>query len=325
MKILVTGGAGFIGSHLVDRLIRNDHEVFVVDNLTPAGGIPFIHPRCTFLNRSITDNHTWSELANTNFDVIYHLAAQTSGEKSQFDPKKDMDTNSLGTLLVSRFATENRVKHLIYMSTSAVYGPGCEDIVDETSQPCPNSVYGVNKLAGEYFVKQAHQTSGLDYTIFRLTNCYGPGEDITIMNKGMVSIFCSMALRGEVIHSKGSKDRFRNFIYVSDVIDALILSLNNKDAFNDTFLLSTGEKITVETLINTIVDSFFLSDNHPILYEGSTSGDTFGFHADISKIKQKLGWQPRVDIVEGIKLYTEYLETLDLEKPLKNFHPLRNS
>jgi UDP-glucose 4-epimerase len=322
MKILVTGGAGFIGSYLVDKLVNDGHEVFVLDNLTPSGGIPFVHPGCVFINQSIAEEQTWNQMPNIDFDVIYHLAAQTSGEKSQYNPREDMDANALGTLLVSRFAAENNVKHLIYMSTSAVYGPGCTDIVTEDSPPLPNSVYGVNKLSGEYFVKQAHQASGLDYTIFRLTNCYGPGEDISIMNKGMVSIFCTMALHGKVIHSKGSKDRYRNFIYVGDVINALTLAMLNPKSYNETFLLSTGEKVTVEDLISVIINSFALPKDHPVLYDGSTSGDTFGFHADIKKIQEKLGWSPRVDIVEGIKLYSEYLETVDLSRDLKLSHPL---
>jgi UDP-glucose 4-epimerase len=268
---------------------------------------------------------TWADLAHFDFDVVYHLAAQTSGEKSQFNPRLDMDANSLGTLLATKFAVENNVKHFIYMSTSAVYGPACVDVVDELTPPQPNSVYGINKLAGEYFVKQASHNHGLDYTVLRLTNCYGPGEDVHIMNKGMVSIFCSMAWKKEPIHSRGSKDRFRNFIHVVDVINALNLVRCNDMAIGEMFLLSTGKKITVERLISAVCEGFDLPKEYPIIYEGSTSGDTFGFHADISKIKRVLGWRPSITIEDGIRGYAKYLSEIPVDADLSLYHPLRST
>lgn len=319
-RYLVTGGAGLIGSYLVSDLVNRGNEVTVIDNLTGKGGVPFLNPGARNIFGSVSDKSTWSQLKGESFNTVVHLAAQTSGEISQENPKCDVMDNCLGTIMASRESANLGVEHFIYMSSSSVYGDACQSIVNEESSLSPSSIYGVNKLAGEFYVKQACNKNNIRYTIFRLTNSFGPGENLDIDSKGMVSIFCNMAWRENSIRVKGPDMRYRNFLHVSEVVDAIKHSII-KDVGSETFIISSGEKVFVHELVSTILNSFGKDKNFPVVYEGETSGDTFGFHADISKIKTKLGWSPSVSTKESITSYCKWI--LDQEIPIGKFecHP----
>ena len=319
-RYLITGGAGFIGSYLVSDLVKAGKDVTVIDNLTGKGGVPFLNNNSRNIIGSICDASTWAQLKGENFGTLIHLAAQTSGEFSQKNPQKDLMDNCLGTIMACSESAGLGGKHFIYMSSSSVYGDACKGIVDEGTELLPSSIYGVNKLAGEFYVKQSCTKSKIRHTIFRLTNCFGPGENLDIDSKGMVSIFCNMAWREEKLTVKGSPMRYRNFIHVSDVIDAIKCAIN-KDAGSGTFIVSSGEKILVRELVEMICNSFGKNDDFKVEYEGETSGDTFGFHADISKIKDKLGWEPRISTREGVASYSSWIMDQDIPTGKFSHHP----
>lgn len=323
-SVLVTGGFGFVGSHLVDYLIKEGKKVVVIDNSTAKGGIIYKNPHSTNIELSLTEKESFDALEKFSFDTIFHLAAQTSGEDSQSNSLEDIKNNAYATLNIVNFAKRKNVNRFAYMSTSAVYGSSCKTIVDEESVIAPDSVYGVTKHAGELFVKQVLKDSKTTYTIFRLTNSFGPGENINYNKKGMVSIFSGMAWRKEDIVVKGSLDRVRNFLYVKDVVKALIMS-QKKEANNQTFLLSTGKKVTVGELISCIIKSFKLKYDYPIrVLQERTSGDTDVFHANTEKINKLLGWFPEYSLESALEEYVEWINKIPVgQENLSEFHPLK--
>ena len=148
MKILVTGGAGFIGAHLVKKLIDINHKVLVVDNLKVIGGIPYIHPKCKFLKGDILNSRILKQIKNWKPEIIYHLAAQSAGESAYDDPKNDYLSNGYGTYLLSLLAKKLKVKKFIYTSTVAVYGSNTQKKINEKTKINPDSIYGISKYAG---------------------------------------------------------------------------------------------------------------------------------------------------------------------------------
>lgn len=190
MKVLVTGGAGFIGAHLVKKLLDNNHKVLVFDNLSSIGGILFKNPKSQFIKGDLTRSKDIKKIESWKPEVIYHLAAQSGGESAYLNPKKDYMTNGYGTLNLCKIAKKIKVKHFIYTSSVAVYGSNHKKI-NELSAINPDSIYGVSKFAGEMFINQELKNTKIRYTIFRVFNTYGPGENLNYLKKGMVSIYAS--------------------------------------------------------------------------------------------------------------------------------------
>ena len=318
--ILVTGGAGFLGSYLVDRLINEGNKVIVVDLLYKKGGLAYINPKYIFIKADITDAFTYQILDNYNIDCVYHLAAQTSGEDAYTNPSGDILTNSYGTWLIANYCKNRKIRRLVYTSTSAVYGAACRDIVDEETPIQPESIYGVSKYSGELFIKQLLKNSETKYTIFRLTNNYGPGENLNYMKKGMVSILCSYIWRKEPVQFRGSLDRFRDFLFVDDTIDVLTMALNAEKTFNELYILSTGEKIIIRDLLEKIIKYSGRKD-YPVKFSEGTPGDTLGFHADVSKIKRDLNWQPKYSIDLGLEKYFRWINKVPVCDDISQYHP----
>lgn len=320
-NILVTGGAGFIGSYVTKELLDKGKKVIIVDNLQPKGGLAYVNPKAEFIEGDITEPSLYKNLDNYGFEGVYHLAAQTSGEDSYKDPKSDILTNSYGTWLIANYCKEREIPRLIYTSTSAVYGSACKDIVDEETQVQPDSIYGVSKHAGELFLKQLLNESETKYTIFRLTNNYGPGENLNYRKKGMVSIYCSYAWRKEPIHIKGSLDRFRDFLFVEDSVEALIDVYDEEKTYNETYILSSGEKIYVRDLVSKVIAHSGKDIGFFVSVSEETPGDTLGFHADISKIRRDLGWEPRHSLDEGLRKYFEWIKKVPVVDDISSYHP----
>ena len=253
-SILVTGGAGFIGSYVVNGLLEKGHKVIIVDNLKyKKGGLGYVNPKATLIKEDITNSFLYQILDSYKIDAVYHLASQTSGEDSYRNPQEDILINAYGTWLIANYCKNRKIKRLIYTSTSAIYGDACKDVVNEETPIQPESIYGVAKYAGELFIKQLLKDSETKYTIFRLTNNYGPGENLNYIKKGMVSIFCGFVWKEEPINVKGSLDRFRDFLFVEDCIEALIKAYDCERTYDNIYLLSTGKKIYVRELVSEII------------------------------------------------------------------------
>jgi len=325
-KILVTGGAGFIGSHLVHGLIKNNHEVMVVDFLKTIGGIPYIHPKCYFVKGNILMSETLAKIKKWKPKIIYHLAAQSGGETAYDNPKFDYLANGYGTYLLSKLAKEIKVKHFIYSSSVAVYGSSIKNKITEKSKIKPDSIYGVSKYVGEMFIKQVLGATNVKTTIFRIFNTYGPGENLNFLKKGMISIYCSYIWKNKPIIVKGSLKRFRNYQYIEDVVNILLKAIKNKKlAKNEIFNLSSGVYTTVNSLIKLILKIKNKPNYKVIAKTQGTPGDSFGFHASNNYLKKKFNNYKFFSLEDGLIKYFKWIDIVPSEKNLKYFHPLKKT
>ena len=322
--VLVTGGAGFIGAYLVKKLIEMNINVTIVDKLLDVGGISYIHPKANFINADICDISLYSKLKELNIDTIYHLAAQSAGEPSYDDPKFDILTNSYGTYLIAKFCKDNNIKRLIYTSTVAVYGNSTDGILDEDSKISPDSIYGVSKYSGEMFIKQTLDDSQTKYTIFRVFNTYGPGENLNFQKKGMISIYIGFVWKKKPISIKGSLNRYRDFTYINDNIDALISCHAKPISYGEVYNLSSGKKTYVKDLVKSILIAFNLPMNYKVDELPNTPGDSFGFHSNPHKIISHLSWKPKINLNEGLKRYYGWVKSTPIVEKLEKFHPFVN-
>ena len=294
MNILITGGAGFIGTSLAEKLCKTNNVVLVdfKDKWKPC------HKSYEKYSIDLSNYKNLSSIGQVDFDIVYHLAAQTSGRISMENPEKDLFWNSLSTMNISRFCIENNVKKVVYTSSMAVYGNG--ENLRESDILAPTSHYGVSKLSGEHYIKRL-EYDGIDTFIFRLFNVYGPGQDMENMKQGMVSIFLKQMLNSDTIEVTGSLDRYRDLVYIEDVIDALEMPINVEDIKNTILNVGTGNKTYVKNLISEIV-SMDGNRKFTIVNIGSHSGDPQGNYSNIDKIKS-YGWNPKVSLRDGIKKF----------------------
>ncbi len=282
-KYLVTGGAGFIGSHLIKRLISEGHEVTTIDNLS-TGFRNNIPKKTKFIKGDCGKAKIYEKLSNTKFDAIFHVAGQSSGEISFDDPVYDINANTASTILLLKYALKSGCKRFIFASTMSVYGIKSNKPVKEIEDTVPESFYGNSKLASENYLR-IYKKYGIKYTSLRLFNVYGPGQNMENLRQGMVSIFMSQLLRQKKIHAKGSPNRYRDFIYIDDVIEYFIRCLNTDKSIGRIINIGTGKKTYVHQLIK-ILTSFF-DKQIPVKYSGFTKGDIHGIYADV-KLKEKI-------------------------------------
>tara|TARA_B110000008_G_scaffold277810_1_gene319991 strand:- start:4512 stop:5423 length:912 start_codon:yes stop_codon:yes gene_type:complete len=292
---LVTGAAGFIGSSLAQKLISDGHKVTTIDNLTTGyrnkvpNGVNFIEGDCS-------DSEIISKLPNDPFDAIFHIAGQSSGEISFDDPIYDIRTNAESTLLLLKFALRNKCSRFIFAGTMSVYGSQDHQPVMEDFICKPESFYGVGKLASEHYMR-IYQNFGIQTTSLRLFNVYGPGQNLTNLRQGMVSIFLAQMLKNKHINVKGSPDRFRDFIHVDDVVKAFIRCIDNNKSYGEIINVGTGIKTSVLNLINILISN--QNDKITTEYSGKTSGDINGIYADIGKMQSILGMKDFISIEKG--------------------------
>jgi UDP-glucose 4-epimerase len=322
-KILVTGGAGFIGANLTQRLIELNHKVLVVDSLKTIGGIPYINPRSKFLKGDITKKDIFNKIKKWKPEIIYHLAAQSGGESSYDDPKYDYLSNGYGTYMMASLAKEIKVKKFIYTSSVAVYG-SCKNKVTENAKINPDSLYGVSKYIGEMFIKQILHPEKIKTIIFRLSNTFGPGEDLLFLKKGMVKIYSSYVWKKKPIIVKGSLNRLRNINYIDDCVNILILSLNNKKLNkNEIFNLCSDKLIKVKDLINKILKTQNLK-KYSIVVKKSTKGDSFNFNSSNKYLKKKFNNYRFLSLDYGLKKYFDWINKIPPSVySLKNYHPFK--
>lgn len=307
-RALVTGGAGFIGSHLSERLLEEGWQVHVVDNLS-TGFRNNIPSGAEFTLIDLSKDDFVGLLPQEEFDAVFHLAAQSSGEISFDDPAYDLKTNCLSTLLLLDWCRKKGIGRFIYTSSMSIYGDQEKQPVREDALPAPKSFYGNGKLASECYVN-IYSSMGINTTSLRLFNVYGPGQNLENMRQGMVSIYMAFIMEGKEILVKGSPDRFRDFIYIDDVIDVYIQCTKDERTFGKTYNIATGIKTSVKDLVCAELEAFGYDPLHyPVKYSGSTPGDTFGIYADISAIKNDTTWKPKVHLSLGVKKMSEWVSS----------------
>lgn len=309
-RYLITGGAGFIGGALAAALARDGAEVTILD-LPEKLARSALDPGHGVVSGSVAEHATWQEVSRRgSFDAVLHLAAQTSGRVSHEQPEMDVESNAKGTLLLADWCRREGVERLLYASSMAVYGQPDEMPVSERTPPSPGSYYGVSKLAGEHYLRAA----GLRYTVFRLFNVYGPGQDMENLKQGMVSIYLAYVLAGEKVPVTGSLDRFRDFIHVDDVVEAWrrALTVGGEVAARRIYNLGSGVKTTVRELLEGIITACGHDPaSYPVENVGGHYGDTFGIVSDSSLFGRDFGWRPRVDLASGIASMVDWLRPED--------------
>ncbi len=303
MRILVTGGAGFIGSHVVDAYIAQGHEVTVVDNLS-TGRRENVHPKAHFYELDIRDLGVEAVFAEGRFDVVNHHAAQMDVRRSVDDPIYDAQVNVLGTINLLENCKRHGVRSFILASTGgAVYGEQSSFPADEEHPTWPACPYGISKLACEKYVHFYGTSYGMRYFILRYANVYGPRQN-PFGEAGVVAIFTSRFLSGKeaVIHGDGKQTR--DYVYVGDVVRANVLALraSNSDYVN----IGTG----IETDVNTIFAKLnrLCGAHQRELHDEPKPGEQRRSVLDISKAKAVLGWKPEVSLDDGLGLTVAWFQ-----------------
>jgi UDP-glucose 4-epimerase len=302
MHILITGGAGFIGSYIARYYLSVDCKVTVIDNLS-TGTSENIPLEANFINKDITE-HGWTQCLPDDITHVIHLAAQSSGEISFENPLYDVRTNTVATLELLNWSLKNQIKKFIFSSSMNVYGNVKDEPISEDYENNPASFYAVGKVASENYIKIFSEL-GLDSVILRLFNVYGPGQNMNNMKQGMVSIYSAYIINNETIIVKGSTDRFRDFVYIDDVVKAVDLALKSKTEF-DIFNVCTGVRTTVKEVIYKISKSFNY-DNYPFELQNGTPRDQFGIYGSYGKINKLLGWSPNYDLKNGLSKMVDFL------------------
>jgi len=303
VKILVTGGAGFIGSHVVDAYVTAGHEVAVIDNLS-TGREENVNPNARVHRVDITDLAQVQQVfASFQPQVVNHHAAQSEVPKSVADPGYDAHVNVVGGLNVLRACVDNAVRKVIFSSTGgALYGE--PDIVpaDEDHPIRPLSPYGTSKFAFEQYLATFDRTFGLGFTILRYANVYGARQDFAAEEGRVVAIFASRMIENKSVTIDGDGNQSRDMLHVGDVAMANVAALERGD--RGTFHISTGIPVTVNDLFRklAILTEYRLEPR----FGPSRKGDVYRIALDNTRAKVQLGWEPRIQLEEGLRLTVDY-------------------
>lgn len=315
-RVLVTGGLGFIGSNLAGRLVEEGARVTVVDSMVPefGGNLENIGPFAGRVRVNISDlrdSHSLQILVRDQ-ELIFHLAGQVSHGDSMRDPQLDLDVNCVGTInLVEACRHHNPGARLVYTSTRQVYGAPLSVPVNEDHPTLPIDVNGINKLAAEYYHLLYDRTYGLRSSVLRLTNTYGPRQQIRSNRQGFIGIFVRQALRGETIRVYGSGEQVRDCNYVDDVVDALLLAGATEQCFGRVFNLGAPQRHRLLEFVE-VLDRLVGVNHELVPFPDDTRiidiGDYFG---DYARFRSATGWSPRVGLEEGMRRTVEFYRRND--------------
>jgi UDP-glucose 4-epimerase len=300
MTILVTGGAGFIGSHIVDAYIDAGHEVTIVDNMT-TGIEANINPRAEMHLVDIRDREAIDAIFDAKrYDLVNHHAAQLDVRVSVRDPQFDAAQNVIGSLNLFEAARRTGVKRIVFASTGgAVYGEQEYFPADEKHPTNPIAPYGVTKLAVEKYLYYYRAVHGIDHLIFRYTNVYGPRQN-PHGEAGVIAIFCDRMVRGEQPMINGNGEQTRDYVYVHDLVRAHMLGLDHLASNGSgTFNLCTETETTVNELfhiLNGLLGGGFEEKHAP-----AQPGEQLRSYCSFKKAKQILGWSPEMELTEGLR------------------------
>jgi UDP-glucose 4-epimerase len=283
MRVLITGGAGFLGSHLANRLVGQGHTVLVLDDLT-AGDPKRLAPDVLFTRGNVKDvPKLWTLLQDV--DCVYHLAARVRVPESIYYPSDYNDVNVGGTVCVMEAMRDTGVLRVVLASSGAIYGEQAQQPIGEDHVPHPNSPYGVSKIAAEYYVATLGALYGIETVSLRIFNAYGPAQ-----SGGSLVIF-------------GDGVQTRDFVYVDDVVDALVLAATAGDVNRAVINIGSGQEVSINALANKVGRAAGKRIN--VLHNQGLSGGVSRLVADVRRAQQLLAWQPRTDLEQGLRLTLE--------------------
>ena len=304
MKILVTGGAGFIGSHVVDKLVEQGHDVIVIDNFSTGKRVN-LQNNVKLIDLNLSSFELSNVFEEYQPEVVIHLAAQVNVNKSIRDPKLDAEINILGTINLLENCRKYKIKKIIYAASAAQFGnPQCLPI-DEKHPFQPLSPYGLSKSVVESYLKLYSHLFDLDYTILRYANVYGPRQN-SDAEGGVIAIFSQQLVNNEPLTIFGDGEQTRDFIYVEDVAAATILMLNIGN--NQIYNLGSGKEISLNNLMGLFKD---ISQKEISLnYVEARKGDIENTYYSIEKIKNECDFSPKINLKEGLTKTINYFKKL---------------
>jgi len=300
---LVTGGAGFIGSHLVDALVARQVKVFVVDDLS-SGQKENLNPNASFTKLSVASPLFGAYLKKIKPEVVFHLAAQINVRKSVDEPIKDAQTNILGALQIIQSAKEAGIKKIVFSSSGgALYSTAIKPPYTESSLIHPLSPYGISKRASEMYFSFLQQVAGVPVVCLRYANVYGPRQNAK-GEAGVISVFSTMMLQGKSILINGTGKQSRDFVFVGDVVLANLLAATK--SVTGEYNIGTGK----ETDINSIVRKLIKLTGYKLTpkYKAAAKGEVMRSALSHRKAKEVLGWEPKVGLDEGLKKTVEWFK-----------------
>ncbi|HJN58457.1 MAG TPA: NAD-dependent epimerase/dehydratase family protein [Nitrososphaerales archaeon] len=311
VKVLVTGGGGFIGSHLVDELQSNGYETVILDTV-----INYKNEKAEYINGSILDKKLIGNIID-DIDIVYHLAASFGHKLSMENPIMDMEINVRGTLNLLEMCKNSSIKRIVYASSSAIFGDPKEFPINENSPLDPLTPYSVSKLSGEFYTMIYHQIYNLPATSIRLFNIYGPRE-YPSSYRGVTSRFLFQIMSGKSIKIFGSGEETRTLTFVKDAAQGFLKAGTNKDAVGECFNIAGIKEVSVNELIELL---FKVTNKRvEIIHEKSRLGETSRRFTSIEKSKRILGYNPQYDLEKGLGLAYEWFQENwdDIVKKQKN-------
>lgn len=297
MRFLVTGGAGFLGSALANHLARAGHEVLVLDDLS-NGNAAYLGTAVQFTKGDVNDVPLlWGLLHG--IDCVYHLAARVSVAESMHYPRDYNRVNVGGTVSLMEAMRDTGVRRVVFASSGAVYGRQPEQPVQETAPPRPDSPYAVSKWAAEQYINTIGQLWGLETVALRIFNAYGPYQSLPHSHAPVIPRFLHQALSGGSVVIFGNGQQTRDFVYVSDVVDALAATATAKGVNRQVLNIGSGKETSIEALVTLIQQATGKSIN--LIYNKEKAGGVPRLVADISLARKLLGFAPQVDLQQGLR------------------------
>ncbi len=298
MKIIVTGGAGFIGSHVVDAYVAEGHEVIIIDNLWEEGGgrLKNLNPQARFCQLDIRSAEAAELIRREKPDVLNHHAAQHSVKISTDKPKLDADVNVVGLINLLNACVEAGTRKVIFAGSGASYGTVEHLPINESTPQRPESPYGITKMVTEHYLRYYQQAKGLGYTIFRYGNVFGPRQDPN-GEAGVIAIFANRILNGLDVRIDWDGEQQKDYVYVGDVAAANVCALSAGD--DEVFCIASERGTSVNELYRQLCD--IIGRNVTVVRAPRRPGDIYMSYFDCSKAHRLLGWQPRQRLREGLQ------------------------
>src|SRR6266478_6192182 len=302
MNILTTGGAGFIGSHMAERLVTDGHHVVVVDN-EATGRAENVPSGAHYVRGDVTDQACLEDIFASGLDAVFHVAGQVSLIRSFTDPQVDLRTNIGGTVNVLQLCLKYRVPRLLYASSMTVYG-STDVLPTPEGTPCrPSSYYGITKYAAERYVhttaERVDLNSAFQVTSFRMYNVYGPRQALDNPYQGVLGIFIGNILRDEPLTIFGDGEQSRDFVYIDDVVDAWVAAIEKPAAYGQVLNLGSGCRMSINELADRVLAAFGSGRSERALqYRAARPGEQRHVEADIAKAQTLLHWAPQTPFTE---------------------------